>query len=262
MRKVSLLTTVAATAMMVGIGGYAPSAEANYYTVLTPNQHVSTTISDGGSNSLSFNQFDSNLGPLDAVIVTLSVSGHASGVGTWTTGGTGSVTAPFVFDVAASAAITKSGGPSTLPGLGALGLTGSFTLAPTSSDPVSGPVSGSWTAIGSASSSPTIDPASFAEWQSPGGSAETINFSSNTSIGTIADYVDSFMGAIGTISSEQYLVSLDVQYEYTPEPASMFVLGGGLVGLGLVRRRWKHRGRRGEPVQGDAYADSDTEPVS
>jgi hypothetical protein len=232
-----LLGTVSLGASLLGAqvvtSGTAFGATLSYTNIT--NGALSTEIGPGNGGSLNLPLFNSNLGTLNTVSVEM-ITVLASTLAVTNTGGsTASVTTKFrsTFQVtggpAALVADVETGSP-----VGVTVTTGPETannVAPTHTVHT-----GELT--GSATNTYTNFSGSLLEFENPGGGSDALT------LDTISHAVITSAGSFNSSNVSTADFTFDVTYTYTPsssqnipEPASMALLGTGLLGLGWLRQR-------------------------
>jgi hypothetical protein len=221
----NLLVPAVIAATLVGTTVAASAAP-----TLTAVQTDSWSFSSlSGSTSLLYNGFNSSLGTLTDVYVTLNYAATVNDLVDNFTGSSQSIGSPTPESATATSTVSGTGLLSAVALSGAVSTPGFVGTVPTGGSTVGS------TTSGSLSKSQTLTSAlsgfvggvhsltlSLAEDGSQGGSVPTGVFTGNSG------------SADGTLT---------IQYGYTPatvsapEPASMLVLGAGMMGLGLARRR-------------------------
>jgi hypothetical protein len=227
MRKF-LLGTTAFAAVAITAGGGLTSAHAATYTA----HHTATitvTAGDFSNNPLALEQFDTNLGNLQSVLVVENLSAHYGGSASATTSTVASSGTPTV-----STILNTAMGPSALDGNPLLTLSASTY--------VGGVVFGGdpqiFDATGSAGSGPMSLTTGLSDWENAGGGITSVALSSATT--TTQPNGWSF------VAQPTLTFKLDYTYSFTsstptPEPASALMLGAGLLALGAAKRRRKVR---------------------
>ena len=196
--------------------------------VQTDTHHFSAL---NGSASVLFDGFDSNLGTLTAIFLTLSEVATLNDTALVSPSGSGSqvVGNPTPLTASASLSVTGPNSLATSVSLTTPGFAG--MVADTGSRIVVGSV-----IAGSANSSASLTspPTNLASYI---GGVNAVTFSlleNGTQGGSVPDTV--FTGNDGNAD-----VTVTLQYQYTvadvPEPASMLTIVAGLLGLGVVRLR-------------------------
>ncbi len=178
--------------------------------------------------SFTCTQFDSNLGPLTSMTLTI----------------TGQITGPLVLTNVASQAqtfefdVTFRHRVGALPGFSFTPAPGNTFLSSFSTGSINLAASGGsigYNLLLNGTTGPMVNNSNFAPYQAPGGGNFAIDFYTNT--------LTSFSGGGGNINVDQTtnaFTTATVSYTYgvtTPEPASMALLGAGMLALGFARRR-------------------------
>lgn len=234
----SLLSTTAAAglaaafAMLAAPGGAA--AGTIHYEVLAPIT-IKTTGADFSSTPLVIPTFDSSLGNLQSVLVFEKL--HANYRGSASLSASGNGASSYSGSVKVQTQLSIAGKPGALTGspVFSVGGTAFETLAPGSSAAYTS--TGNTTGFG-----PNKYTTGLSEWETIGAGSVTASLSSVTGVMTA-------ISGLTTITPPDLTFTLPgITYTYTtaaPEPASALMIGAGLIGLGVVRRRRKLKSVRG-----------------
>jgi hypothetical protein len=224
-----LLCGASAAALITGFAGSASAASMTVYA--TPNP--TTTLGNASGISLDLPLFNSNLGTLTSVLVVANLKSDSSnskvhGVYSWPSATSSSTTSihPIV-----KTAATITGGPSQLAGPASLSVNtdGGQQL-------ILGGISYMFAAVGTTTDTTTIGSPTSA-WEEAGGGVDPLTLSLATTV-EAPPYI-AFNWPSG---GPDFTYGLSVTYTYTaasstPEPTTMMILGAGLLGLGVARRR-------------------------
>lgn len=234
----SVILAGAASALM------APQAEASIITTSTQTINYSQLLTDWSNRSGTFSLFDSNLGTLLSINLratyqensTLSVSNSASiaSSGTVKTESTLTVAA---LDSGQNSVIQAQLG---VPALDALGTQTSYSLAPGATQ--SGIISNSVTKNTGLVTDTTA--ADLVPFKAAGGGTGTILASTftqsllgNTGGNTSATQTTYGVGTFSIFYTYDDSTAVTPPTTPVPEPASMAIIGAGLLSAGLLRRR-------------------------
>jgi hypothetical protein len=218
---------LAAVALVGTVAMAAPSSA----TTINGTCGFDTGLTERGTQavpvSFTCTQFDSNLGPLTSM--TLSITGQITGP-LLLTNNAGQPQAfefevDYRFRVGALPGFSFNAAPSNT--FIASFATGLINLPTAGTAPYNLNIAGGTGVM--------VNNSNFAPYQAPGGGNFTINYFTNT--------LTSFSGGGGNIAVDQTteaFTTATVTYTYgvtTPEPASMALLGAGMLALGIARRR-------------------------
>lgn len=225
MRKILLCTTTIAGILTAAV---APTP-ANAATYSIPQVVATTSGADFNNYNLVFPRFNSNLGTLTSVLVTVDFSANYHGTAS-VSSGSATVT------LSAATHLGISGGPSVLNGTAVLTVSGSQgVIIPTTT---------AFAPAGATTNPQSTSYAASADWQGPGGTDTSITLDSST--------VANAPLGVSFNPTEDLTLAFDVTYNFTPnrdapapepapEPASMLMLGAGVLALGVAHRRRRKR---------------------
>jgi hypothetical protein len=220
-----LLCGVSAAALLGGLAGSAAAAQITVQA--TPTPFTGPANSSGSlTTSMTLPEFNSSLGTLTSVLVVAQLTSSSAaphrGIYRWNSASSSSTTDAHP-GVKSTATIT--GGPTQLNGAASVSVTVLGTPGT-----IDGSTDYFFIGSGSNSSNTTISPLTSLE--SPGGGSLPLTL-------TVTETgMPSFLTYTWPGNGPEITYQLSVTYDYSaPEPASMMILGAGLVGLGAVRRR-------------------------
>ncbi len=213
-----------AAVALVGTVAMAAPSSATVVNGVCGNVSGLTELGGSTPGTFSCTAFDANLGPLTSMVLTITGSIETTISLTNTNLDTqgGSATTISQFNVGALTGFTVTNPIFTLNAS-----TGPVSLAAGASTVV-GPV------LASGNSGPLI-PFDFSSYAIPGGGSFNINVGTQTGLLNNFAGGNSIAGQVTTATA-----SATVVYTYgvtTPEPASMALLGAGMLALGFARRR-------------------------
>lgn len=224
MRKILLCTTTIAGIMAAVV---APTtANASSYSI--PQVVATTSGGDFNNYNLVFPRFNSNLGTLTSVLVTVDFSANYHGTASVSSGSaSGTMSAVTKLNIA--------GGPAVLDGTAVLQVSGSQGIAlntTTNTAP--------FNPAGATTNPQMTTYGPSADWESPGGTNTSITLDSAT-------LANAPLG-VSFNPTEDLTLTFDVTFDFTPnretpapEPASMLMLGAGVLALGVAHRRRRKR---------------------
>jgi hypothetical protein len=232
-----LLSGASVLALLTGLAGSASAATMSVYAAPNPKSVIGSISGAASNMTLDLPLFNSNLGTLNSVMVVSNLSASSAakrGSYSWTSVTSSSTT---TLHPQAKSTATITGGPSQLDGPASL----SVTADGLTHHIAGGGIQYLFTAAASNSKSTTVGSPAGA-WELAGGGIDFLTLN----IATRAE-VPNYINFDWPSGGPAFIYSLDVTYNYTPnvgtppvatpEPASVLIIGAGLLGLGAARRR-------------------------